>query len=172
MRYIIIGLFIIIVLTLQIVVFSNLSVWSIRPDLLLVIAVIWALRRGGREGGVIGALCGLLQDIFSSPIYIHTFTKALLGMILGTFRESIASLGNLTLIAIVFFATIIIGGFEAFILYFFFGKAFSGGALLMILFGGAAYNAVLTPIMIWATSLVSKWSARGGSAPDVIYRLR
>lgn len=172
MRYIILGLFLIIILCLQVGFFSHLGVFSVRPDLLLIVVILWALKGGGKEGFVVGAIAGLLQDILSGPIYLHTFTKAILGLILGNMKESIAHTGAFSVVPIVFVSSILTGISDALILYFFFNKAFPATALFLIFFGEAIYNSVLVPFLIWPTDAVLARALGEGSSADEIYRMR
>ncbi len=50
---------------LQGVVFSRMDVWGARPDLMLLIVILWTMIRGMDEGLVWGFIGGLLVDLLS-----------------------------------------------------------------------------------------------------------
>jgi rod shape-determining protein MreD len=55
-----------------------------KPDLLLVIIVLWGLLRGSREGAQLGFFFGLVEDLFVGKyIGLNLLSKALAGYVAG-----------------------------------------------------------------------------------------
>jgi rod shape-determining protein MreD len=61
-----------------------------RPDLLLVLVVIWGWERGWKEGLPVGFAVGLISDIFFSPLLgLSAFSLSLVGYLSGEIRERV-----------------------------------------------------------------------------------
>mgnify|MGYP003940386201 CR=1 FL=1 len=56
----------------------------VRPDLVLLLVVMWGLLGGPVQGGIVGALGGLVVDLFSGRfIGMGILTKGLVGVLVG-----------------------------------------------------------------------------------------
>lgn len=68
---------------LQVVALPILSS-QVRPDLVLLVVVMWALVGGPVQGGIIGVLGGLVVDLFSGRfVGMGILTKAVIGILVG-----------------------------------------------------------------------------------------
>ncbi|MCL6610527.1 MAG: rod shape-determining protein MreD [Peptococcaceae bacterium] len=63
MRFYILVLMIIIALLIQVTLLNFISIWGVKPDLVLIIVTFDAFLRGSREGALIGFLGGLFEDL-------------------------------------------------------------------------------------------------------------
>jgi len=80
--------FLIISLTLQSTLLDY-PVLVARPDLLLVVVVLWGLLRGSREAAYLGFFYGLFEDLFIGKyIGLNILSKALIGYIAGFGEKS------------------------------------------------------------------------------------
>ena len=69
---------------IQSTVLRMISVSFIRPNLLLMIVIIFAFMRGRTSGMVLGFICGLFVDMFSSPVLGFTsLVYVLIGYVCG-----------------------------------------------------------------------------------------
>lgn len=89
------GLLVVTGLLLQSAVFPHLTLFGVKPDLVMVVVACWGLLYGPREGFVAGVAAGLLQDLlFAQYIGLFALAKALVGLFAGVvagkiFRESV-----------------------------------------------------------------------------------
>lgn len=75
MRYIKIGLFIILLLILQGVVFSRLSFFGVGPDLILVAVVAFAVMNQDEKATWFTASSAFLQDLLAWGLYLNLILK-------------------------------------------------------------------------------------------------
>lgn len=62
--------------------------FSFRPDLVLIIVVYWALKRGPSGGWFIGMAGGFMIDLFSSGMLgLHTIALATIGLLVALFSN-------------------------------------------------------------------------------------
>jgi rod shape-determining protein MreD len=142
-----IALAIILVYLLQVTVISRLSVFGVRADLLLIITTLFAVTYGAENGFLIGLICGLVQDVFGGSFYMQAVSKAILGFLIGTFKESVFGTEESVAFIAVFVATVTNFILEAVILFFFFGRPFASPLILAVtLIISCAYNSLLAPL--------------------------
>ncbi len=98
----------VIALLVQLTVAPELSIGTVRPDVLLVVTLCWALAEGPGQGALFGFSAGLLEDIFTTQaLGVSAFAKTLIGYFGGELRQRVVSKSVIWPIVIVFFATII-----------------------------------------------------------------
>ncbi len=157
MRTIKIALLIILVYLLQITIISRLSVFGVKADLLLIITTLFAVTYGAEDGFLIGLLCGLVQDVFGGSFYVQVVSKALLGFLIGTFKESVFGTEESVAFMAVFVATVTNFVLEAVILFFFFGRPFASPLILVgTLIISCIYNSLLAPLFYPIVKLTSR----------------
>ena len=68
---------------------SNLPLWDVVPDVVLLYVAWVALRRGRVAGAVTGFWTGLLMDLVVNPstLGLHAMLKTLMGFVIGYFRS-------------------------------------------------------------------------------------
>jgi rod shape-determining protein MreD len=100
-----------------------------RPDLLLVVLVIFALKKGPNWGMTLGFILGLLQDILSTHLIgLLAFSKTIAGFLAGNLRGKFAERTE-------FFLTLLIAGLFHDLIYFFvntLGENFSLQSLFIL----------------------------------------
>ncbi len=102
--------FVVLVLSLlvQLTVAPEISVGTVRPDVLLVATVCWALFEGPGQGALFGFFGGLLEDVFSTAVLgVGAFAKTIIGYFSGELRQRIVSKSVAWPMAIVFFASVL-----------------------------------------------------------------
>jgi rod shape-determining protein MreD len=98
----------IVALLLQLTVAPEISIGSVRPDVLLVATVCWALFEGPASGALFGFCAGLLEGIFSTAVLgVSAFAKTIIGYFSGELRQRVVSKSVIWPIIIVFAASIL-----------------------------------------------------------------
>lgn len=77
----------IIIAILQLTIVNFISIGNIKPDLLLVLVVFVALKKGPWKAVAIGILAGFLKDMFSFGTVINTVSMPLYGFLTGIARQ-------------------------------------------------------------------------------------
>jgi len=138
---------IILIYLLQVTIFSRLTVFGVKADLLLIFTTLFAVTYGAENGFLIGLLCGLVQDVLGGSFYIQAFSKAILGFLMGTFKESVFGTEEGVALTAVFVATVTNFILETVMLFFFFGKPFASPLVLAeVLVISSLYNSLLSPL--------------------------
>lgn len=89
MRAVVIGFLLIVLHTLEATVFQYIRIGDIAPNFMIITIVSFALLRGNKEGAIIGAFAGLLNDIsFGLQIGPSIVSYALIGYICGKLNKN------------------------------------------------------------------------------------
>ena len=103
---------------LQTTLFEYISIWGVKPNLMLIIPVFFGLRDGQMTGAIIGFICGLIEDSFSSgPRGVNALSKTLLGFSVGSLKGGILR-DSLTSRAIVIFLATFLNEIFLFMIFF------------------------------------------------------
>lgn len=98
----------VVALLLQLTVAPEISIGTVKPDLLLAVTVCWALFEGPARGALFGFWGGLLEDVFSTAVMgVTAFAKTIIGYFSGELRQRIISKSVVWPMLIVFFASIL-----------------------------------------------------------------
>lgn len=152
-----IALSIIIVYLFQVTIMSRLTVFGVKADLLLIITALFAVVYGPENGFLVGMFCGLVQDVFGGTFYMHILSKALLGFLMGTFKESVFGTEEGVALTAVLVATVTGFFLDAVLLFFFFEKPFASPFVLLItLIISCIYNSALSPLFYPVVKASSK----------------
>ena len=90
MRYFILMILFFASLILQSTLFSHLTFYGVKPDLVLFLTVFFALINGPRQGALAGLTGGLLQDLmFGRYIGMNALAKLLVGYVFGVLERKI-----------------------------------------------------------------------------------
>ena len=147
MKILKIALSILLIYLFQITIISRLSVFGVKADLLLIVTTLFAVTYGAEEGFLMGLFCGLVQDIFGGSFYMQTVSKAVLGFLIGTFKESVFGTEEGVALTAVAVATVTNFILELTMLFFFFGRPIASPlALMSALIISCLYNSLLAPV--------------------------
>lgn len=81
-------LIILICFLFQSTVFSKFSIFSIKPNLMIIVTASFGFMRGKKEGMMVGFICGLMTDIFWGNILgLYALIYATIGYINGFFKR-------------------------------------------------------------------------------------
>ncbi len=93
---------------LQSTLFRYITIWNVKPDLVLIILVFVASRRGSMVGQVTGFWGGFVEDLLSTaPLGFNALIKTLIGYIYGIIEDRIVIDPIILPVLIVGIATII-----------------------------------------------------------------
>lgn len=89
MRVTVVGFLIVILHTLEATLFQYLRIGDIAPNFMIMMIVSFALLRGSKEGVIIGAVAGLLNDIsFGIHLGPTIISYAIIGYVCGKFNKN------------------------------------------------------------------------------------
>lgn len=91
-RTLLVALLLVVAVVLQTSLFSSLTLFGFRPDLLLLVTVALALRDGTLTGARVGAVAGLLGDVLLStaPVGLGMLVLSVTGALVGWSRPYLA----------------------------------------------------------------------------------
>ena len=135
-----------VVVLLQTTVLGIVAVRGVTPDLLLILLVFLALRRGSMSGQIAGFSGGLLEDLVSlAPLGFHALVRTLVGFSAGTLHGLIRT--SATAVPVLILGASVVKGLASAFL----GLVFDIHPDMHLLEGRfwieAAYSAVLAPFL-------------------------
>jgi rod shape-determining protein MreD len=151
-------------LTLQLGVLTNLALFGVQADLLLLVAIGGAIAAGPDRGAAIGFTAGLVYDLMlQTPFGLSALTYAIVAYLVGSLQDSVLRaawwIPVATATAASFFGVILYGVLGTVL-----GEDLVGWELLRVAFIVAILNTVLAPpvvrMMRWATGSVDSVRAR------------
>lgn len=159
-------IFLAVIASIQTVFAQRISLFGVKPDLLLVVVVAWGVGRGVEEGGVVGFISGFMEDILSSGFYLHTFTKTAAGFVAGAIRGSLDVASNLLYAITTAAMTVLIYLLNMVAFYFFFGRALpSVLAIILVIMIASVYNGVLAFLVARPiVSFIERYLVEGDSS--------
>ena len=90
MKYFFLLLATLIGLILQSTYFEGLKVAGLKPDLVMLIVVFYAVQQGAKKGAFFGFAAGLLEDVFAAKFLgIHAVIKAVIGFAAGMLEKRV-----------------------------------------------------------------------------------
>jgi len=140
---------IVVALLIQLTLINSITILGLKPDLMMVVVVVFSLLKGEKEGTISGFASGLLQDIFSTGLLgINALAKTVIGFICGILKEKIFHEHILFLIPIITF----IASFMQSILIFLLLRAFGiehglAWSLKQVALPEALYSSLLSPFI-------------------------
>jgi rod shape-determining protein MreD len=146
---------------LQASFFPSIGLVSVRPDLVLVVVVIWAVLRGAREALLWAAAGGAMLDLLSGA----PFGTAMLAMVVVAFLSSIGEISlfrhSLVLpLVTVFWASVIYSLLYLFVLRTHEYSVEWLGTLRQVVVPTALLNTVVAPLVYAALSRIERRTRR------------
>jgi len=131
---------------LQDTVLNVISIAEGKPDFVLILVVFFALFHGSVQGGLLGVVFGLMEDLMTGRfIGLNAICKGLTGFIIGAMSERLYK--NNFFIPVV---TVLIATFLYSIVYllcgFMIGLNLEAARMLMVTIPDAVYNVVFSPL--------------------------
>ena len=152
MKILLKGAIIVVALLVQLTLINSITILGLKPDLIMVVVVVFSLLKGEKEGVISGFASGLLQDIFSTGLLgINALAKTVIGFTCGILKEKIFYEHILFLIPVITF----IASFMQSILIFLLLRAFGiecglAWSLKQIALPEALYSSLLSPFIFLA----------------------
>lgn len=156
-RYIVMGVTIGLALVLKTSLLPSFAILQVRPDLIALVIVAFALTEGPDTGMRLGFAAGLVQDFLGGPATV-VGTGALCGLIIGwaagASRPFIAANVEFGSLAVAFAGAMVMSGGQAIVAGLLGANDLSLGTLLLLALGTGLYSVVVAPLVIWVTRLV------------------
>lgn len=152
MKILLKGAIIVVALLIQLTLINSITILGLKPDLIMVVVVVFSLLKGEKEGAISGFASGLLQDVFSTGLLgINALAKTVIGFTCGILKEKIFYEHILFLIPVITF----IASFMQSILIFLLLRAFGiecglAWSLKQIALPEALYSSLLSPFIFLA----------------------
>lgn len=146
-RVLVIGLVLITALLLQSTLFPQLTLLGVRPELVYLVTILFALLEGPTEGAVVGFVGGLFQDfLLNAPKGITALTLTMLGYSIGLASQFITSPSPLLPTVLVALGTAAAVAFHSVVSFLLGEFPHPMGFTAKVILLSALYGAVLTPI--------------------------
>lgn len=147
MRNLIIAIFIFISAIIQFTILYTISFFNIRPDILLILVVFLNLYLPFKKGLVIGGICGVLKDIFSSGVFgLNLLSFVICIFIIKGIKKYLYKEDHSMRILIIFLISLINSTIYCIFKTAFFGLTFAYPFALIIFFE-SVYTALISPVI-------------------------
>lgn len=148
MRTVLLFLILGVALVLQATVFDFIRILGAKPDLVMLIAVLYGFIYGSREGAFFGFLSGLLVDFFTGHNIGFNALAYMGAAYVGGMGEDKLYKENLLIAAIVSFVGTFAGQVINYLLLLIIGINISPlDSFLQVIIPAALYNAIITPLV-------------------------
>lgn len=146
------GAIIVVALVIQLTLINSVTILGLKPDLIMVVVVVFSLRKGEKEGTISGFASGLLQDIFSTSLLgINALAKTVIGFTCGILKEEIFHEHILFIIPVITFIASFMQSILIFLLLRAFGIEYKlAWSLKQIALPEALYSSLLSPFIFLA----------------------
>ena len=152
MKILLKGAIIVVALLIQLTLTNSITILGLKPDLIMVVVVVFSLLKGEKEGTISGFASGLLQDIFSTGLLgINALAKTVIGFTCGILKEKIFYEHILFLIPLITFIASFMQSILIFLLLRTFGIEYGlAWSLKQIALPEALYSSLLSPFIFLA----------------------
>jgi rod shape-determining protein MreD len=147
-RALVVGLVLVTALLLQSTLFGQLTLLGVRPELVYLVTILFALLEGPAEGAIVGFVGGLMQDfLLNEPKGITALTLTVLGYAIGLSRQYITSPSPLLPTVLVVVGTALGLTFHSVVSFLLGQFPHPIGFTAKVISLAALYGGVLTPIV-------------------------
>ena len=152
MKILLKGAIIVFALVIQLTLINSVIILGLKPDLIMVVVVVFSLLKGEKEGAISGFASGLLQDIFSASLLgINALAKTVIGFTCGILKEEIFHEHILFIIPVITFIASFMQSILIFLLLRAFGLEYNlAWSLKQIALPEALYSSLLSPFIFLA----------------------
>ena len=141
---------------LQTTIFNFISIYGIRPNLLLAFVVCVALLRGNVEGGMTGLLCGILTDVMGYGSFgIHALLYMYIGIAIGFFSGKFYRVRLVVAFSFTFVINLTYGLLYYFFAFYIWGKGGMWFAISNKIFPESLYTAFLSILLLLMISHIN-----------------
>ena len=152
MKILLKGAIIVVAIVIQLTLINSITILGLKPDLIMVVVVVFSLLKGEKEGSISGFASGLLQDIFSTGILgINALAKTVIGFTCGILKEKIFHEHILFIIPVITFISSFMQSILIFLLLRAFGIEYNlAWSLKQVALPEALYSSLLSPFIFLA----------------------
>jgi rod shape-determining protein MreD len=152
MKILLKGAIIVAALLIQLTLINSIAILGLKPDLIMVVVVVFSLLKGAKEGTVSGFASGLLQDIFSAGLLgINALAKTVIGFTCGIVKEKIFYEHILFIIPVITFIASFMQSIIMLLLLRAFGTEYNlAWSLKQVALPEALYSSLLSPFIFLA----------------------
>jgi rod shape-determining protein MreD len=152
MKILLKGAIIVVALLIQLTLINSITILGLKPDLIMVVVVVFSLLKGEKEGSISGFASGLLQDIFSTGLLgINALAKTVVGFFCGIVKEKIFHEHILFIIPVITFIASFMQSIIIFLLLRAFGIEYNlAWSLKQVALPEALYSSLLSPFIFLA----------------------
>jgi rod shape-determining protein MreD len=152
MKILLKGAIIVTALLIQLTLINSITILGLKPDLIMVVVVVFSLLKGAKEGTVSGFASGLLQDIFSAGLLgINALAKTVIGFFCGIIKEKIFHEHILFIIPVITFIASFMQSIIMLLLLRAFGTEYNlAWSLKQVALPEALYSSLLSPFIFLA----------------------
>lgn len=146
MRLYLLLLMLAVALFLQVTLLNFISVFGVKPDLILIIVVFNAFLKGSREGALIGFLGGLFEDLaIGSYIGMNALSAMAVGYLVGLSESKLYKDSSLMVVFLVWLSSFVAQLLNYILLSIMEVYINPGVALFNVIVPTATYTALLVP---------------------------
>ncbi|MBA7585768.1 rod shape-determining protein MreD [Candidatus Atribacteria bacterium 1244-E10-H5-B2] len=152
MKILLKGAIIVVALLIQLTIINSITILGLKPDLIMVVVVVFSLLKGEKEGTISGFASGLLQDIFSIGLLgMNALAKTAIGFTCGMLKEKIFHEHILFIIPVITFIASFMQSILIFLLLRAFGIEYNlAWSLKQVALPEALYSSLLSPFIFLA----------------------
>ncbi|GAG61746.1 unnamed protein product [marine sediment metagenome] len=152
MKILLKGAIIVVALLIQLTLINSITILGLKPDLIMVVVVVFSLLKGEKEGTISGFASGLLQDIFSTGLLgMNALAKTVIGFFCGIVKEKIFHEHILFLIPVITFIASLMQSILILLLLRAFGIEYNlAWSLKQVALPEALYSSLLSPFVFLA----------------------
>ncbi|MBA7624708.1 hypothetical protein ES703_32120 [subsurface metagenome] len=152
MKILLKGAIIVVALLIQLTLINSITILGLKPDLIMVVVVVFSLLKGEKEGAISGFASGLLQDIFSTGLLgMNALAKTVIGFFCGIVKEKIFHEHILFLIPVITFIASLMQSILILLLLRAFGIEYNlAWSLKQVALPEALYSSLLSPFVFLA----------------------
>lgn len=144
MKYVLILLMVVFGFAIQTTIIQYIEIFNTRPNIVLVIVILYALIRGNHEGSIIGFLSGFIMDVISGKVFgLHSLLFMYICILVGTFNKRFFKDNYFVAILFVSVFTFLYQSVFYFLNFFIWGKTNVGFVYSNIIFPEVIYNSII-----------------------------
>ena len=158
MTYLILGLVLFFLFSVQTTLLGIFSLAGVTPDLILIVAVYCGIHSKQNGGIWLAVLIGFIQDCLSGDLLgVNSLSKGLVGLFFCALKDKIFVEGSIPISFFIFVTSLVDGMIYFLAMTSLLGGQAKGGFFFssMILFG--IYNAVIAPFLFYMFDKGKRW---------------
>lgn len=146
---------------IQSTVMPHLTLWDVKPDLVLLVVISWSLLRGTREGIIWGFIGGLCLDLFSgAPFGLSALALLIVSFLSGLGEATVFRTQVILPLATAFFASLLYNFIFLFVLGVLGWPVVWLDSFIRLVLPTSVLNVLLTPLVYPAMRWLHRKTSR------------